>query len=100
MVINGVGVGAGDVCRAGGVVTTGRLDSTFGAGEGGAMLDGGGGALVAGNVSLTSAGAIETSFWLSQTRVNPSAAMSVAANAVAGSSELRLRLRLRLPRLP
>ena len=53
------------------------------------MLGGGGGALLAGTVLLTSVGVIETFFWFNHTSVSPSAAMRAATNAVTGSREPR-----------
>jgi predicted lipid-binding transport protein (Tim44 family) len=86
------GVGTSEVRRAGGVVTTGMLGSTIGGGGGGgATLGGGDGALIAGAVSVTSVGVIETSFWLSHTSVSASTAMSAATNIDAGSNEPRPR---------
>ena len=52
---------------------------------------GGAGALLAGNVWLTSVGVIETFFWFKNTNVSPTAARSAATNADAGQTELRPR---------
>ncbi len=85
-------MGSGDsttvVLRDGGAVMTG---CGTGGGGGGATVGGGGGAgaLLAGNVLLTSVGVIETFFWFKNTNVSPSAARSAATNAVAGQTELR-----------